>query len=130
MTQVGWKRGENRWDTGWTAVSKAIFVLLTTRYFERQLREYVGTPLVGLLGELGNPANVMKFRSAVALTILLFEPRFVPTRISLDSLDRTGASRWTIRGIYRPRAHLGDLTPAGETTLVFGADGTGQIVTG
>lgn len=130
MTQVGWDRHGATWHGGWDSVAQAIEVLLTTRFFERQLREYVGSPLVALLGRTANAETISKFRWAVALTILLFEPRFVPTRIAMTDLDRSGASKWTIRGIYRPRGHLGDLTPAGEVSLTIGSNGAGQIVVG
>lgn len=130
MTQLGMDRHTGRWNSGWESVAQAIEVLLTTRYFERVLREYVGSPLPALLGETANLETVSKFRWAIAITILLFEPRFLPTQIAMTELDRPGNSSWIIRGKYRPRAHLGDLSEAGEVTLTIGASGAGQIVAG
>ncbi|MDI6839225.1 MAG: GPW/gp25 family protein [Rhizobiaceae bacterium] len=130
MTQFGMDRHSGRWISGWASVAQAIEVLLTTRYFERVLREYVGSPLPAMLGETANLETVSKFRWAIAITILLFEPRFLPTQIAMTDLGRPGNSSWIIRGKYRPRAHLGDLTEAGEVTLTIGASGAGQIVAG
>lgn len=129
MTQVSMDGATGLWISGFDSMMASIGRLLTTRYYERVLREYVGSPVPALLGELANPRTVIRFRWAVALTILLFEPRFVPKVISMDDLDRTGAASFTIRGIFRPRAHLGDLTEAGEVTLIIGQTGNGLIVT-
>lgn len=117
------------WNDGWNSVIQSIEVLLTTRYFERVLREHVGSPVPILLGELANIETVSRFQWAMALVILLFEPRFVPTTIKPDSLDRTGDSSWIIEGIFRPRAHLGDLTPARVVRLRLGASNGQLIVT-
>lgn len=130
MSQSGMDRHTGRWNTGWASVVQAIELLLTTRYFERVLREYVGSPVPALLGQLANPETVLKFRWSIVLTIRLFEPRFLPTAVDLISLDRTGVSQWEIRGKYRPRAHLGDMTVAGDVSLRLGQNGAGMIVTG
>lgn len=79
-------------QSGWDNVIQAIEILLTTRYFERVLREYVGSPVPALLGELANVQTVIRFQWWVAAVILLFEPRLTPTRISPLTLDRAGAS--------------------------------------
>ena len=113
--------------TGWDHVIQSIELLLTTRYFERVAREHVGSPVPALLGELANAGTVIRFQWAVAVVILLFEPRFTPTRISPLTLDRSGASGWVIEGIYRPRGHLGDMTPAATVRLRLGQTG-GQLV--
>ncbi|CDX55881.1 Baseplate protein [Mesorhizobium plurifarium] len=130
MTQFGMDRSTGLRQSGWDNVIQAIEILLTTRYFERCLREYVGSPVPALLGELANVQTVIRFQWSVAAVILLFEPRFTPTRISPLTLDRTGASDWVIEGIYRPRAHLGDITPAGTVSLRLGQAGGQLIVTG
>ncbi|RWX61285.1 GPW/gp25 family protein, partial [Mesorhizobium sp. M2A.F.Ca.ET.039.01.1.1] len=92
MTQFGMDRSTGLRQSGWDNVIQAIEILLTTRYFERVLREYVGSPVPALLGELANVQTVIRFQWSVAAVILLFEPRFTPTRISPLTLDRTGSS--------------------------------------
>ncbi|MDG4908725.1 hypothetical protein EOA60_27385 [Mesorhizobium sp. M1A.F.Ca.IN.020.06.1.1] len=129
MTQFGMDRSTGLRQSGWDNVIQAIEILLTTRYFERVLREYVGSPVPALLGELANVQTVIRFQWSVAAVILLFEPRLTPTRISPLTLDRAGASAWVIEGIYRPRAHLGDFTPAGTVSLRLGQAGGQLIVT-
>ena len=71
MTQFGMDRHTGRWNSGWESVAQAIEVLLTTRYFERVLREYVGSPLPALLGETANLETISKFRWAQHLATLL-----------------------------------------------------------
>lgn len=115
---------------GWDHVIQSIETILTTRYFERVMREYVGSPVPALLGELANPQTVLRFQWAVSLSIFLFEPRFTPTRITAVTLDRSGASDWVIEGIFRPRGHLGDITPAGTVELRLGQSSGQLIVTG
>ena len=102
---------------GWDHVAQSIFVLFTTSFFSRLMRAYVGAHVIRLLGRLGNEQTASQARWAIATALLLFEPRFTPTRIGLTALDRTGASGFRIDGIYRPRALLGDPTPAGARTL-------------
>ncbi|MCE6073389.1 baseplate assembly protein [Agrobacterium vitis] len=129
-TQYGMDPETGKWVSGWDSVVVAIGKLLSTRYFERVLREYVGSPVPTILGQTANVQTILKFRWALVLAIELFEPRFKPTKVTMDALDRKGNSTWTIRGTYRPRAHLGDLTEAGEVSLSFGSDGTSTIIAG
>jgi phage baseplate assembly protein W len=128
--QFGMDRSTGMRLGGWDSVVQSIETLITTRYFERVLREHVGSPVPALLGEIANASTVLRFQWAIGVVILLFEPRFLPKRITPTSLDRSGLSAWLIEGVYRPRAHLGDLTPAGSVTLRLGQAGGQQIVTG
>lgn len=129
--QFGMDRATGLRLGGWDNVVQAIEVLLTTSWFERVLREHVGSLFPRLLGELANRQTVIRFQWAIAAVILLYEPRFVPTRIVPTALDRSGDSAWLIEGLYRPRAHLGDLTVAGTVSLKLGTAAAGAtIVTG
>lgn len=116
---------------GWDHVVQSIEFLLATSYFEEVMRPHVGSNARRLFGELANIRTAQRFRWAVGLAILLFEPRFVPLRIDQVDLDRTGATTWVIEGNYRPRAHLGDLTVAGRRSLTLTWGGlNGPAVTG
>ena len=114
--------------TGWSHVVQSFETIFTTPYFSRVMRPYVGSAGLRLFGELANPRTAQRFRFAVALGFALFEPRFTPTRIDQVDLDRTGATAWIIEGIYRPRWHLGDTTPAGTRTLNLIATSAGLSV--
>lgn len=115
---------------GWDSVIQSIEGLMTTRFFERVLREHVGSSVPSLLGEPANPKTILLFQWTVAAALILFEPRFTPTRITPLSLDRDGAATWLIEGLYRPRGHVGDPTPAGTVTLRLGQAGGNMIITG
>lgn len=116
--------------SGRAHVMQSIEVILTTAYFERVMRPYVGSLGIRLFGELANRRTAQRFRWTVATALLLFEPRFKPTRIDQLDLDRSGATTWIIEGIYRPRGHLGDLTSAGPRTLSLIAGETGLSLVG
>lgn len=113
---------------GWDHVVQSIRNIMTTPFFERVQREYVGSHAVKLLGELANEQTVMRLRWAIMLAIDLFEPRVTPYRITMTDLDRSGASEWIIQVIYRPRALQGDFTPSGIRTLVFDPGYYSQVV--
>jgi phage baseplate assembly protein W len=115
---------------GWPQVMQSIEVILTTAYFERMMRPYVGSLGLRLFGELANRRTAQRFRWTVATALLLFEPRFHPLRIDQLDLDRTGDTTWMIEGDYRPRGHLGDLTSAGRRTLSLVAGESGLSLTG
>jgi phage baseplate assembly protein W len=119
---AGVNRFTGRPLTDWDHVVQSIENIFSTRYFERVMREYVGSPVPRLLGELANPRNVSRFRWATTIAIFLFEPRFQPTHVDMFALDRTGDSEWRFDGIYRPRGHLGDFTPAGKRSMVLGVN--------
>ena len=116
--------------TGWAHVVQSFEVIFTTAYFSRVMRPYVGSLGLRLFGELANPRTAQRFRFAVALGLTLFEPRFTPTQIRQTDLDRTGATNWIIEGIYRPRGHLGDPTPADRRSLTLITTGDGLSITG
>lgn len=127
---VGIDRHTGKVLTGWAHVMQSIEVLLTTPYFERVMRPYVGSFGIRLFGELANRRTAQRFRWTVATALLLFEPRFHPTRIDQIDLDRTGETVWIIEGDYRPRGHLGDTTSAGSRTLTLAEASGGLVLAG
>ena len=116
--------------TGWDHVVQSMEVIFTTPYFSRVMRPHVGSGGLRLFGELANVRTAQRFRFTIALALSLLEPRFSPTRILQSDLDRTGATIWTIEGIYRPRGHLGDPTPADRRSLSLIATAKGLSLTG
>lgn len=124
--------GINRWDgqplRGWGHVVQSLEVLWTTRIGERVMREEFGNPGVRLLGENMTPPNILRFWQAVKVVTDLWEPRFTITQIFLldpnPEEQRMGHIRFEVRGIYRPRGHLGDRTPERQESLFINRDGS------
>lgn len=118
---------------GWDYVQQDISRALTTAYFERVMRPYVGSNARRLLGELANVRTAMRFRWAVIIALTTINPRtgnpiipnFEPIRVDQVDLDRTGDTGWIIDGFYIPRGHLGDKTRASRRTLTLTFDGRG-----
>jgi uncharacterized protein len=121
---------------GWAHVGQSVLVLFTTSFFSRIMRAYVGSNVIRLLGQNVNAQTVSRMREAIAVALWLFEPRLVPVRIDLVSVDRTGASAWIIQGDYRPDARFdpftgeltGDLTSAGVRTLTIDPSVVEQVL--
>ncbi len=113
---------------GWDHVLQSTNRLFSTSHFSRVMRPHVGTFVPRLLGALVNPRQVQRFRWAVSMGLLLFEPRFAPTRVDLVALDRTGRTGWIIEGVYYPRGHKGDFTGGERRSIDLSglfADGAG-----
>ena len=113
---------------GWDHVIQSVRDIMTTPFFERVMREYVGSHAIKLLGELVNEQTVMRLKWSIMMSIDLFEPRLTPYRIDIIDFDRTGASEWVIQVIYRPNALSGDLTPSGIRTLTFDPSSFSQVL--
>jgi phage baseplate assembly protein W len=113
---------------GWDHVGQSVVNLFTTTFFSRIMRPYVGSNVIRILGQPANAQTVSRVRTAIAVALDLFEPRLTPYRIDLIDMDRTGTSAWIIQGIYRPRGHLGDPTPAGVRTLTIDPRVIDQII--
>lgn len=125
---AGMNRATGRLLSGWDHVLQSVRVIMTTPFFERVMRDYVGSHAVKLLGENVNEQTVMRLRWAIMLAIDLFEPRLTPYRIDIVDFDRTGSSDWILQAIYRPNALSGDMTPSGIRTLAFDPEILSQVV--
>lgn len=121
---------------GWDHVGQSVLVLFTTPFFSRVMRAYFGSNVIRLLGQNVNEQTVSRMREAIAVALWLFEPRLVPVRVDLVTVDRTGASAWLIQGDYRPGARFdpftgqltGDLTSAGVRTLTIDPSVVEQVL--
>jgi uncharacterized protein len=98
--------------TGFDEVVQSLGKIFSTRIGERVMRRWFGGVGAQLLGRLMTPRSILIFRTAVAVSIDLYEPRFKVGRIRLDGNTteeiRLGRLTMVIEGTYRPRAHLGD----------------------
>lgn len=97
----------------WDHVRQSLEVIFTTNFGERVMREYFGSAVPRLLGENMVPATFVRYFSAVCGAVAIWEPRYSITKILPVSVDRAGRAKFYIEGEYRPRGHLGDMTPFG-----------------
>lgn len=127
---AGMCRHTGRLIGAWEHTVQSMEVIFTTRFHERVMRRWFSSLLPHILGESIVPSTLVRIFAGLvqSLTVKEFnaflqkydarEPRFVVTKItpfnnSPETL-RQGTFRLRIEGIFRPRAHLGDLTPAGR----------------
>ncbi len=113
---------------GFAYVAQSVEMILTTGYFTRVMRPEVGSNATRLIGELANARTAQRFRWAVALALKLFVPNYDPDRIAQTSVDRTGATIWTISGMYYPRGHAGDFSDGERRDLVLSVSGDGTAI--
>ncbi len=118
---TGIDRNTGKLLSGWPHVTQSIGVLFTTYFGQRVMRRWFGSFVPQLLGEPMTPSTVLRFWTAICVAIDLWEPRFRITQIvpkgSPEEM-RLGALGFEVRGVYMPRGHLGDKTPAqGDYTL-------------
>jgi phage baseplate assembly protein W len=111
---------------GWEHVEQSMKVIFATPFHERILRQWVGSMVPHLLGEIAVSRVITRFHWAMAVAIDLWEPNYrIQTVFFMgDALEswkpqtfdvigefRLGHAFFRTEGSYRPRAHLGDTTP-------------------
>ena len=125
--------------SGWDHVVQSIETVFSTRYGERVSRRWIGSAIPHLLGENMTPEDFLRFFASIpqALAVkelngLAREPRFDLKRVSPLGMTpltaRFGRAGLMMEGLYIPRGHLGDRTPAGTKRLALGSAGAGFIV--
>jgi phage baseplate assembly protein W len=121
----GFDRRTGRVIGGWDHTLQSLEVIFTTRFGERVMREWFGSDVPHLLGELGNPQTFVRFYSAVARAMTVKElngfarePRFKIVEFKVHDLTRLGTVGIDMKGIYMPRALQGDFTPEGGPRIV------------
>lgn len=109
----------------WLHTVQSIEIIMSTRFFERIERRHIGNPALELLGKynltpetwLVLMAGVPAALAVTELNGLAREPRFdvkvVERWQTTVGTARAGRVGIHMRGIYRPRGHLGDPTPEG-----------------
>lgn len=109
---------------GWPHVLQSVRVILSTRIGERVMRRTFGAQVSALLGrENMTSAALLRFATAVAIALELWEPRFrlrsmeLPERTNSPSRLRQGQIGLRLVGEYRPRALQGDFTVEGVETI-------------
>lgn len=111
--------------TGWDSTVQSIEEIFLTNFGERVMREWFGSMVPRLLGELLNNKNVLAFFTAVCSAIEQWEPRYRVTKVVPISVSRLGEFHVELQGEYRPRALLGDFTVEGSRRLGVLGDNSG-----
>lgn len=112
---------------GFPHVVQSLRFIFTTPRGSRVRRRTLGTFVPNLFGQNLTEPTIMSYRIAVCVGIRLYEPRLLITRTQILRQDntpdrlRSGAFAFGLKGLYRPRALLGDLTiEPGERTIYIG----------
>lgn len=104
--------------TGWPHVLQSLGVIFATRFGARVMRRNFGSAVPGVLGKNLTPPTMLKFMTAYAIAVALWEPRFrvrrfvYPTNENSADKMRQGKIGITVEGDYMPRALDGDFTVA------------------
>lgn len=115
--------------TGWAHVLQSLRDIFLTRFGSRLMREWYGSFVPEALGRNITQAEMLPVIASITSAIEQWEPRFLVVDVKVDgSSARTGALVVTIRGQYRPRALLGDMTVEGDKTLVVDMASEGMSV--
>jgi uncharacterized protein len=127
---------------GWPHVEQSMSTIFSTPFHERVLRRWVGSFVPSLLGENYIARIILRFYWALASAIDLWEPDFRITQVqymgdalagwsplpsvSADELIRQGQAIFRNMGVWRPRAHLGDVTPYQQKNIEMVGRGNSQ----
>ena len=114
-------------------VRDKIGVILTTPLYRRRghmvgprvMRRSFGSECMTLVARPQTESVLLAIRAAAAVAIHLFEPRFLVTGVDVARLGADGVVVITVTGLYLPRGHLDDFTPANDNletiTVTLGA---------
>jgi len=111
--------------TDWPHVVQSILVILSTRIGDRVMRRSFGAAVPGLLGQNLTPSTLLRFYTAIAIAIEIWEPRFRVRRFEYPSTEnsadflRQGRIGIRMAGDYRPRALSGDMTVEAVRTVAL-----------
>lgn len=114
--------------TGWNHVVQSLQDIFHTQFGSRVMREWYGSFVPALLGNLITPAEVTPFFAAIASAIEQWEPRFRVTQIQIVKVTRDGQLHFFLDGEFRPRAMLGDFTPTGARRVDTYANPDGILI--
>jgi uncharacterized protein len=99
--------------TGWAHVQQSIRIILTTLVGSRVMRRDVGSDVPRLIDAPMTDTVILAVYVAVATALDRWEPRFRLTQVEFTG-SITGQLDLVLTGIWMPRGHLGDTTPAND----------------
>jgi len=111
---TGFDRDAGSILTGFDHVRQSIGVILTTPIGSRVMRRDFGSELFDLIDRPMTDQVILAAYSAVVMAIAKWEPRFAVTGCRLTSAAADGSLALEIDGVWYPRGHLGDFTPAND----------------
>lgn len=120
---AGVDRHTGRVLSGWEHVQQSLAVIFATRIGDRIMRRTFGSAVPGLLGKNMTPATVLRFWTAIAIAIALWEPRFrvrrfaLPAKRNSAALASEGKLGLVLHGDYIPGALEGDFSIAVPKTV-------------
>ena len=135
----GVNRDTGRMLQGWEHVEQSMKVIFATPFHERILRRWVGSYVPYILGETYVKRVVTRFFWAIAVSLDFWEPNYRVKQVhymndalsqwtpkTLDAVGeyRLGHGIFRTEGVYRPRAHLGDIAPYQQRAVGLTGGGT------
>lgn len=115
---AGLNRVDGKSLTDWNHVAQSLTTIFTTPIGSRVMRREFGSEVPFLIDRPMDDVNLLKLYAAMANAVLRWEPRFRLTHCQYNRVGPDGVIGFSIAGIYMPRGHLGDTTPA-ESQPVF-----------
>jgi uncharacterized protein len=121
--RIGMDRYNGHILTGWDHVIQSMLLIFATKYHERVLRRWCGSYVPHLIGENATEPTICRFYWAISTGLDLWEPNYRIQRVRVASRAdgsmltsaeefRTGLLQTSMEGVYRPRGHLGNDSPA------------------
>ncbi len=105
--------------TDWDHVVQSMAVILTTPIGTRVMRREFGSELMDLIDRPMTNRVIIAVYAATANALRRWEPRFRLTRCQLIQAAADGTLSLEIGGVYMPKGHLGDFTPANENAAAI-----------
>lgn len=116
--------------SGWPHVVQSLRDIFLTPFGRRLMREWYGSLVPEALGRNITRPEVLPVVASITSAVEQWEPRFRVVDVAIDGADaRTGALKIELRGRFRPRALLGDMTETGDRTLSVVVMGNGMMIT-
>lgn len=114
MAGTGFNRDAGTLLSGFEHVEQSIGVILTTPIGSRVMRREFGSELFDLIDRPLTDQVILAIYAAVVAAIARWEPRFAVTGCRIAGASASGTLSLELTGIYYPRGHLGDFTPAAD----------------